>query len=463
MTPPISSTELPVFDANSELFRNVGLLKVAETATRQHGDTVAVRVSDSRDLYIVAGADSFQYWRSHQGHFQIELGDIASNDAITRMLLGDQLQDPRWSEIWVQTANRLSAVSGLFDSWLEASLVAATKAFVADAGKADGMVDLRDLCRNWSIRAVCPAIFGQSLPDDDIADGIAKVEGFYFAMSTKDRAETADHEKLPEFLAARGFLDRIIKIALANSRPDDPALIARIAAVIPPEVSEADRINLLRPTIGRMITEKLNIGGLSLLWTLSQIAQDPLLSQDIATESAGLDAFHLTPEQSRLALSTVREGLRLFPELPFIYRITCQDIPFGKYRVPARATVVFAPWLVQRDPRYWDKPTEFQGARFLDLERHKDHYFPFGVGPRIRGRANFILHQLTVAVSAICAHYRSALSPDCPRGNLRPLLRSALIPRGAVAVTFTPRLAAEPAPRSALAAMSPAQDDKLLA
>ncbi|ATG35445.1 Cytochrome P450 [Phaeobacter piscinae] len=448
----MTQQEIPIFDANSTMFQNIGLLKVAETATRQHGDIVAIRVSDTRDLYIAGNPECFHYWRSHQGHFQTDLGDIASNQAITRMLLGDELQDPRWSDIWVLTANRMSAIARDFDGWLETALAEATKTLIRDLPQDGTAVDLRDLCRDWSIRAVCPAIFGADIDVAEIAQGVADVEGFYFAMSTQDAAETADHEKMPEFQAARGFLDKAISAALNGSTGSDSNLIAQIATAIPPDVSAADRLNLLRPTVGHVITEKLNIGGLSLLWTLVQLAQDPKLVADIRTECLGKDPLKMSDSDSPLASSTVKEGLRLFPELPFIYRITSEAVTMGDYVIPSGATVVFAPWLIQRDPRFWEAPKRFQGDRFLEQTKHDAHYFPFGVGARIRSRGNFMLHQLTLAARTICSSQTFALSPECPRGNIRPLLRSALIPRGAVPVVFNPRTSsAEPVDDHALA------------
>lgn len=437
----MTAQTLPVFNANSTLFQNIGLLKVAETATRQHGDKVVIRVSDTRDLYLLSGSDSVTYWRGNQPHFQTDLGDIASNAKITRILLGQELTETRWAEVWNQTVARLTSVTRLFDRWLDQALASASQALVAGLPKDGTPVDLRDVCRDWSIRAVCPAVFGQSLGEDEIAQGIADVEAFYFVMSTRDAAETAEHENLPEYIAARGFLDRIMTVALQNGQPQDKTLIAQINAVIPADVPLSDRLNLLRPTVGRMITEKLNIGGLSLLWTLSHLARDPGLVADIAAEFDGKDLFAVPDDDTPLAFSAVREGLRMYPELPFIYRIASQEVTLGPLRVPAKATVVFAPWLVQRDTKYWTDPATFDGRRFLGLDPGRDCYFPFGVGPHTRSRGRFILRQIHVAVRAICASTTFALSADCPRGNLFPLLRSALIPRGPVPVCFKPRSA----------------------
>ncbi|MGD9918247.1 MAG: cytochrome P450 [Paenirhodobacter sp.] len=430
---------LPLFNANSEMFQNIGLLKVAETAVRRCGDKVVIRTSDTRDLYLLSGADSVDYWRRNQAHFQTDLGEIHSNAEITRLLLGQELSTSRWQEIWLLTTSRLTALNRRFEDWLERALVEACAALLRDLPACGETADLRDLCRDWSIRAVCPAVFGRSLPDAEIAQGIADVESFYFAMSTRDLAETADYRRLPEFVAARGFLDRVMTVALEQARPQDETLIAQIDAVIPEDVALADRLDLLRPTVGRMITEKLNIGGLSLLWTLSHLARAPDLSDAIAAELDGKEIFALADGDSPLALSVVQEGLRLYPELPFIYRIASAPVEIGPLRVPAGATVVFAPWLNQRDGRLWDDPARFVGDRFVGRDYARDAYLPFGVGPRTRTRGRFIQHQILQAVRAVCAETRPWLAPECPRGNLQPLLRSALIPRGAVPVGFTPR------------------------
>jgi hypothetical protein len=42
-------------------------------------------------------------------------------------------------------------------------------------------------------------------------------------------------------------------------------------------------------------------------------------------------------------------------------------------------------------------------------------------------------------VRAVVSQFQMQLAPDCKRGNLRPILRSTLAPRGAVPVSFHAR------------------------
>lgn len=430
---------LPIFDASSEFHQNLGLLKVADMAMRKHGDFVTIRASDVREMVLLTNTDCVRYWKSNQGRFQTELGEIASNAAITRMLLGDHLEQSENAAIWDATRTYLVEVNAGWDAWAHDALVEATKALVSEIPTNNKPIDLRDPCRMWSIRALCPVLFGKALSDREMADGLMRIEEFYFAMSTKDAEETADPEALPEFQIARAFLDAAVIAGLDNMHPDDPTVLAKINRAVPEDATLEDRIACLRPTLGRMLLEKLNIDGLGLFWTLTHLARDPELTNAVAAELEGRDIFGLPDAETPLTFSVVREGQRMYPELPFIYRITSKDLTIGDHMIPARTTILFAPWLVHRDARYWDEPAKFNGYRFLEPLKDASSYFPFGIGPRVRARTTFLQHQLSVAVRAVVQHTRFTLAPDCKRGNLRPILRSTLAPRGPVEVQFETR------------------------
>jgi len=437
----MTDPQIPVFDASSEFHQNLGLLKVAETAMRQHGDVVMIRASDSRQMLLMTGTDSIRYWKNHQGQFQTELGDIASNAGTTRILIGDALERPENAAMWDASRAGLAEVNAQWDSWAHDSLVHATEALVADlARSAAAPVDLRPICSLWAVRALCPTLFGRALPDPEMVEGLMQIEQFYFAMSTLDAEATATPEALEEFKIARGFLDRAVHAGLAQNGADAPNVLATMNRCLPPDLSAAERVDFLRPTLGRLLLEKLNIDGLGLLWTLTHLAQSPDLVEDMADELAGCaDLWHAPDPQTPLCYAVIQEAQRLYPELPFIYRITSKEMEVQGYRVAPRTTILFAPWLVHRDARYWETPNRFDGRRFLTPPEDRSSYLPFGIGPRVRNRTQFLQHQLSVAVRAVVSQFQMQLAPDCKRGNLRPILRSTLAPRGAVPVSFHAR------------------------
>ena len=112
----MTDPQIPVFDASSEFHQNLGLLKVAETAMRKHGDVVMIRASDTRQMLLMAGTDSIRYWKNHQGQFQTELGDIASNAGTTRILIGDALERPENAAIWDASRSGLAEVNAQWDA-----------------------------------------------------------------------------------------------------------------------------------------------------------------------------------------------------------------------------------------------------------------------------------------------------------------------------------------------------------
>ncbi len=58
----------------------------------------------------------------------------------------------------------------------------------------------------------------------------------------------------------------------------------------------------------------------------------------------------------------------------------------GGYGIPTGAIVIMSPYLVHRDAALWDRPEDFDPARFLDVRRDdvaRGSYLPFGAGPRL--------------------------------------------------------------------------------
>ena len=124
-----------------------------------------IRASDTRQMLLMAGTDSIRYWKNHQGQFQTELGDIASNAGTTRILIGDALERPENAAIWDASRSGLAEVNAQWDDWAHQSLIDATQALVRDlALNAEAPVDLRPICSLWAVRALCPALFGFLAP-----------------------------------------------------------------------------------------------------------------------------------------------------------------------------------------------------------------------------------------------------------------------------------------------------------
>ena len=83
------------------------------------------------------------------------------------------------------------------------------------------------------------------------------------------------------------------------------------------------------------------------------------------------------------------------------------------------------------DPVSWPDPTRFDPGRLLNGRPvPKDGYFPFGAGSRICPGASVVNQQLTYALSVLCQSHHLAQGPGNRPGDLRPMFRIVLEPRG---------------------------------
>ncbi|HLY26183.1 MAG TPA: cytochrome P450 [Aggregatilineales bacterium] len=80
----------------------------------------------------------------------------------------------------------------------------------------------------------------------------------------------------------------------------------------------------------------------------------------------------------------IKEALRLYPPSWTIGRQAVEDVQIGEYVIPRGSLVFASPYVMQRDPHYFDQPGAFIPERFADnLEKRLPRYvyFPFGGGP----------------------------------------------------------------------------------
>lgn len=90
-------------------------------------------------------------------------------------------------------------------------------------------------------------------------------------------------------------------------------------------------------------------------------------------------------DQLPFTTAVVKETLRLYPPIWLLARKVAEDCELGGHPLRRGQFVMFSPYVVQRDPRYFERPDEFLPNRWMtdelaELPRHA--YVPFGGGPR---------------------------------------------------------------------------------
>jgi len=110
-----------------------------------------------------------------------------------------------------------------------------------------------------------------------------------------------------------------------------------------------------------------------------------------------------------------QETLRLYPPVGFLPRQAskCEHMR-GKEVKPGDMMVV-SPWLMHRNPNYWDNPDGFDPDRYDDgacKESLRNAYFPFSLGPRICTGAGFAKQEAMIVLSSLIRNYRFEAVPE---------------------------------------------------
>ena len=168
----------------------------------------------------------------------------------------------------------------------------------------------------------------------------------------------------------------------------------------------------------------------ALSWALCELARNQLAYERLRDE-----ARHAIAETGSLAddahltysKAFAREVLRLYPPTWLMGRTVRNTCTLGGWTLSAGQQVVFSPYLLQRDPRWWPEPERFWPERWLTKGTavSRRAYIPFGSGPRICLGLHLSQYQLVTAISQLAAHYRVELSTA-----IEPVPNEMLLPLG---------------------------------
>lgn len=156
----------------------------------------------------------------------------------------------------------------------------------------------------------------------------------------------------------------------------------------------------------------------ALSWTWSELSKNVAVRERFFAEvdevlqgkTATVDNF----PQLSYTLMVFKEAMRLYPPLPMFSRTPLTDDVLDNYRITANSEVMIMPYLLHRDPRFWENPEGFDPLRFTpekELAQNKFAYLPFGGGPRLCMGNNFALFEAVLIMATISQKYQLNLLP----------------------------------------------------
>jgi cytochrome P450 len=135
----------------------------------------------------------------------------------------------------------------------------------------------------------------------------------------------------------------------------------------------------------------------------------------------------------------VKESMRLYPATGFLFgREAVEDVELGGYTLKRGSWVFIAPYIVQRDVRYFPNPEVFDPERFAPGrvdEIPPYSYLPFGGGPRICIGNSLATMELVLLAATVLQKYRLTLDQPPPELEMEIVLR----PKGGLRMRAQPR------------------------
>ncbi|MBX2801526.1 MAG: cytochrome P450 [Myxococcales bacterium] len=105
--------------------------------------------------------------------------------------------------------------------------------------------------------------------------------------------------------------------------------------------------------------------------------------------------------------AVVDEAMRLYPPIWAVGRAVIQPFEVAGHPVGVGEQLTFSPWVIQRDPRWFDDPLTFDPDRWLGAkERPRFSYFPFGGGPRVCVGNHFALLEIRLMLATLLQRFQ---------------------------------------------------------
>jgi cytochrome P450 len=405
------------------------------TAMAAHGD-VTRHDADGEPVYMLNRPDLARHVLKENGANYTK--DRTPDDDMLRPLLGNGLLTSNGAE-WAAQRRMCApafrpAEIGRFDQVIVEAADHLVKQWRGDAPvRVDH--DLTALTLTVIVKAMLGTdIGGAGEGFGRAVDAVNRFIGHYVPGGDPDPADTA--ARYAGFHRARAFLDQVTRVIIAARRMGGAggdllsAMLAEGHAM-----SDTD----LRDQVLTIIMAGHETTAKSLTWTLYLLDRHPEAARAVHAEIdevlAGRSPTVADLPGLRRCRQAIEEAMRLYPPVWLISRRSVAADVLDGFDVPAGSLVCVSPWVLHRDPRYWDDPAAYRPDRFERAADHLSHqYLPFGGGPRICVGRHFALVEATLVLAVILRELRMELVDGFPVEpealvTLRPRHGMMMIPR----------------------------------
>ena len=387
---PPGPTGSPIFGSIRDL--RADLLGWLERCAASYGDFVPIRLG-LRQGFLVCDLDVIaDVLVRRQGDFR-KVHLLSDN----RLFLGRGLLTSE-GESWCRQRRRLQPMFHADRVSTYAEIIVDETSRVAECWRDGRIRDMQDEMARLTLTILLRCFFGADakLCEEDVR----RIGNTINIAQQRMKERSASLVHLPDTVwtprnirlrRAIHIMDEIIYRMIAARRKhgaNTPDLLSTLMAA-----SDTDGKRMsdreVRDEAVTMLFAGHETTGLTLSWAWFLLSQHPAEAARIRAEiamiagSSPLNAAHVP--HLRVVGQVVKEVQRLYPPVYAYGREAVVDVIVGRYRLPAGASVIIAPWVLHRQSRFFPDPLRFRPERWTDdFEPRLPHfaYCPFGGGPR---------------------------------------------------------------------------------
>jgi enediyne biosynthesis protein E7 len=276
------------------------------------------------------------------------------------------------------------------------------------------------------------SLFGADPPENG-----NEVEQALLILSDTAFRESTSPLSIPDWLPlpakrrkrwAMGVMDRLVvglvERALRRDGNDSGDLVSMLI-----EHHDRDALAIRNDAMSLLIAGHETSGAL-LSWIFACLSQNREWLERISDELKQVLNSRAPKIEDLSLLKTVRavveETLRLYPPAYSLFlRQATIDVDLAGTNIARGDLVQIVPFTLHRDARWFENPTMFDPARFLDEPTWPRYaYLPFGAGPRVCIGQNFALMEVCLVVATILQRWQPCrldqLPALAPKFSLRP-------------------------------------------
>ena len=427
---------------NALAFGRDPLRFLTECAGR-YGDLVAFRIGAWPAL-LVNNPDDIEYVlvKNHRGftknrHFWRYVRAIFGTGLLTAV--GDDWQRQRRLNAPAFSGQRLAGYGAVMVRYAGAML---------KGWKPGERIDVHAEIMALTLEIAAETLFGTNVKRD-IADIEQSTNVLMAEISARLRRPffIPDGVPIPGNVRYRRALRRIDQlvtriIAARRQSGEDRGDLLSLLLLARDENGEPMTEQQIRDEVVTMLLAGHETTALALSWTCYLLSRHPTIESRLATELRDVLGTRAATVGDLASLTfceqAINEAMRLYPPAWAIGREAIDPCEIGGYRVPAGMTIFIAPWVLHRDPRYFDDPNEFRPDRWasgLAKQLPRFAYMPFGGGPRTCIGSRFAMMEAVLILATIAQHFVLEAQHERPE----PFPSITLRPKGGVWLRPQPR------------------------